>query len=112
VPEVFRRQRPISRDFLADAHEDGRVVFFLAPKVPDNLPEAKQKILREATQRLATHVFDCEVQEVDVEERRLLYVAFTRARERLIFALPEPVEQREKPPEIPPCLISSRGFLA
>jgi len=74
VPEVFRRQRPIWRDFLIDPHEDGKLVFFLAPKVPEDLPEAKQKTLREVTSRLAARLFDREEREVDAEERRLLYV--------------------------------------
>lgn len=102
VPEVFRRQRPIWRDFLIDAHEDGKLAFFLAPKVPEDLPDAKQKTLRDVTSRLAVRIFDHEVREVDAEERRLLYVAFTRAREHLVFSLPEPIKERERPPEILP----------
>lgn len=102
VPEGFRRQRPIGRDFLVDAHEDRELEFFLAPRIPEDLPEAKQKTLREVTSRLAARVFDREVREVDAEERRLLYVSFTRARELLAFSLPAPVEERGRPPEIPP----------
>jgi ATP-dependent helicase/nuclease subunit A len=85
VPHLGRVPREPNRELFVDA-VDGEMRLWLAP--PEDPTSRSAAKLASTWATIAAPVLGAERLAIEAEERRLMYVALTRARERLFLAVP------------------------